>query len=843
MNASARERFLRSVVEMEKRFGSSFHTEGPKAGRSFADHLVNVAFVSYELAILCFNQGLISEKDINIAFYAGLIHDTNKLLGGSLRQTANKEQIKDLLRELAPKDLDLFKDEDFKKIQFCVALHQDSGLQGMRLLIPPNDQTTELLIRIVKFADRFDNFARPDLSLEPQLKHSCEQVLKEMRDISEGKFPYTTLFYYLLTEYRGVLSEIIYEVADGVLKEKYEVVPIARFTNGVVYLADRGIRISAEDYEEILRSIRGKTLEYPAFSTNLVEAAAKFSSRGIRLANSAFDVSLDSLLSRLLILAAKKDEKYSKHVVFFDGIRKFFGALLENIPKGGDDVRKLKELFLSLTGVVFDDFPKGGKLEEMYREILAKASLQSNLEELKEKVKRELGPFVTKYGRGTLRDTLQKYLKDNFVCNGTGGGNSEQIVAQFDHYGSYKSTCSICGTSGEKMIKIQAQETPGMKVQMFTNRMKGHLQMEPRRMVCELCRLQMLATKGTKYRDGLFLIVMLPTNFYPQEFIDIIKDDFARTEPQKEEKEEEVFHPFYDMIFGRKAKKTSEVVTHNLAYVPYSHPGAKSWQESATIIAAISSALVTRFPVRILATSELLLMQEDIEFNDRILIKDAPPFVQRMLQHISLWAQIWNMSHESNVVEYLYELAKQPDYLSAAAVVVRRWDRIKPQKACVKLFKIFTEDNEVKGGGKVEELQKMADIASKWAYARADGDRKISDHQYLKPFEDATKAARQHNPKLGEDAEDLKALVVASVGRSLPEKGSWDEVKEFSDLFLSFLEKLGKNNLLNGKEVLIRDFAKYRNIFLGNIWLRRYERMTEKKKEDNVTKEDDKNVI
>ncbi len=831
MDASSREEFLRSVTRIENRFGSTFHTRGPKASRSFASHLVNVAFVSYELAILCYNQCLLSERDILIAFYAGLIHDTNKLLESSLRQTADKESIKTLLMWLAPEFSESLSDAELAKIQFCVALHQESGLQGMRLLMPQDNSSVELLTEIVKFADRFDNFTSPDLSLNPNLRTSCEKVLKNIQKISGGKFAYTTLLYYLLREYRGILSEAIYEVADGLLQERYGVVPIARFTNGVVYLAKRDIVMSPKEYEEILEAILEKTLKRSYLATNIREAALKFSPTGVRFAESALNLPLRSLLDELLALAKGKDRTYNAYGVFLEGLREFFKLLLENIPKKSDDAQKLKELFFSLTSINFDQFPRVGKLGDRYQEILAKASSQKDLEELKEMAEKELAPFFHQYGGGDLGNALREYLRESFVCNGFGEPSLEQIASQLSYYGDYKSTCSICGRSSEKMIEIQAQETPNLKVQAFTNRMRGHAKREPRRMVCQLCRLQSLATKGFGHGDNTLFVVMLPTNFYPQEFIESMEESLGGARSQGTEGASDLL---FQMVFGNRRKKTSRVVGHNLAYIPYSQPGVDTWQELATFATAVASSLVAKLPVQVLVTSELLLLQENVEFNERIFIKDAPPSVRRMLQYPSLWARVWDiLTRFPTVTEHFYELAKQPDYLSAAAVVVQRWDEIKSKEACVELFKTFLG---CLGGEIVEELRRMAELACRWAYARVGGGE-ISDHQYLKPFVDAVKAAKRYNPKLGEDEKDLEALVIEHVGRSLPEHASWDEHKEFSDRFLNFLRKLGRGDLASGKEILVRDFAKYRNILLGNVWLYRYERVAEKKSKTDTTRE------
>lgn len=834
MDASSREEFLKSVTRIENRFGSTFHTRGPKASRSFASHLVNVAFVSYELAILCYNQDLLSERDILIAFYAGLVHDTNKLLESSLRQTADKESIKTLLMWLAPELSESLSDAELAKIQFCVALHQESGLQGMRLLMPQDNLSVELLTEIVKFADRFDNFTSPDLSLNPRLRASCEQVLKNIQEISGGKFAYTTLLYYLLREYRGILSETVYEVADELLQERYRVVPIARFTNGVVYLAEHDIAMDPKEYEEILEAILEKTLEHSYLATNIREAALKFSPTGVRFAESALNLPLRSLLDELLALAKfkeLKDPTYNAYGVFLEGLREFFKLLLENIPKKSDDARKLKELFFSLTSIDFDQFPRVGKLGDRYQGILAKTPFQKDLEELKEMAEKELAPFFHQYGGGDLGNALREYLRESFVCNGFGEPGLEQIASQLSYYGSYKSTCSICGRSSEKMIEIQAQETPNLKVQAFTNRMKGHLKREPRRIVCQLCRLQSLATKGFEHKDDTLFVVMLPTNFYPQEFIESMEESLGGARSQGTEGASDLL---FQMIFGNRRKKTSRVVGRNLAYIPYSQPGVDTWQELATFATAVASSLVAKLPVQVLVTSELLLLQEDVEFNERIFIKDAPPSVRRMLQCPSLWARVWDILISfPTVAEYLYELAKQPDYLSAAAVVVQRWDEIRSEKACVELFKTFLG---CLGGEMVEELQRMAELACRWAYARVGGGR-ISDHQYLKPFVDAVKAVKQYNPKLGEDEKDLEALIIEHVGRSCPEHTGWEERKEFSDRFLSFLRKLGRDDLASGKEILVRDFAKYRNILLGSVWLYRYEKMAEKKLKTDTTRE------
>ncbi|HBT25285.1 MAG TPA: hypothetical protein DEA58_01130, partial [Pseudothermotoga sp.] len=185
------------------------HTSGPKMGRSFADHLTKVAIVSYQLARILQTQGVLTELDVLNAFYAGLIHDTNKLLDGSLRRTALKDNIKELLTFLEVKDDRLLTSENLQKLQFYVSLHQGSGPVGMKLLL--NDRKDEIIYRVVKFADKFDNFNSADLSLQPSLKSSCERLLQEIAKLSEECFNHTRISYHVLKEFRGMLSEKIHD--------------------------------------------------------------------------------------------------------------------------------------------------------------------------------------------------------------------------------------------------------------------------------------------------------------------------------------------------------------------------------------------------------------------------------------------------------------------------------------------------------------------------------------------------------------------------------------------------------------------------------------------------------
>jgi len=132
------------------------------------------------------------------------------------------------------------------------------------------------------------------------------------------------------------------------------------------------------------------------------------------------------------------------------------------------------------------------------------------------------------------------------------------------------------------------------------------------------------------------------------------------------------------------------------------------------------------------------------------------------------------------------------------------------------------------GGDRMEELKSMATLSRKWAFTRAKDYRHVSDHQFIKPFTDAVAALRKFHPKLGEDEDDLRSLVFESVRRSLPEGSDDSQALEFTESFMMFLKKIG-GSLERSRDILTRDFAKYKNIFLGNVRLINLEARREKK--------------
>lgn len=810
----------KSILKVMERW-PQIHSSGPKAGRSFADHLTKVAIVSCQVAKILQAKGVLDDQDVLNAFYAGLIHDTNKLLDDSLRRTALKDNIKELLTFLEVEDDRLLSRENLQKLQFYVALHQDSGPAGMKLLL--RDKKDEIIYRVVKFADKFDNFNSADLSLQMSLKLSCEKLLREISEISEGRFNFTEIFYHVLREFRGVLSEEIHKFLSEIVQKRFGCIPIARFVDGMVYLCSSDLSVDMSIRNVLIRDLS----EQLARAVVSVDNAVEFRNTGIQLKKSLQELPLEKIVDKILELASNPnyEKKYNTSTIFIfvDGLITYFKKIMDNrsldIPK--EELEKVVREFMAMLRTdknPFESINARGTLAKKYESIASFVPLSNeNIDDLKNEFKRKFHDFHEKYVRDSqVEKAIQKFLEENLLINGIGEQNLASIVQAFKNYGKYETTCSICGNNGDVM-KIETAETPSLVMQQFTNRMAPHRRSEPLRRVCSTCRIQMLATKRSEYSysETSPLILLLPTNYYPEDLIEAMKEEAEFWNADAEtEKNQNV--SFLEFLFSKKLPKT--VYFQNMFTFQYSVGGFRkaSWQKVSTIASCFAAYVISKLPVKVLATTNLELLQDDIEFNEQIKVQDAGPLVKRILDNPRTWAHIFEYYQQGFLsAQMLFDLANSPSNLHAAALIVVKEGEIRGRNREEIMLDIF----RTLGGDRMEEMKSMAVLARKWAFMRARDYRHISDHQFIKPFTDAVSALRKFNPGLGEDENDLKSLVFESVRRSLPEGSDDVQAEEFTENFISFLRKIGGNSLEKSKDVLLRDFAKYKNIFLGNVRL------------------------
>ncbi|MCD6239014.1 MAG: hypothetical protein J7K51_06795 [Thermotogae bacterium] len=818
----------KSILKVMERW-PDLHTSGPKSGRSYADHLVKVAVVSYQIARILQAQGVLNDLDVLNAFYAGLVHDTNKLMDDSLRRTATKDVIRELLLLLEVNDERLLSPENLQKLQFYIALHQDSGPAGMKLLM--KNRKDEIIHRIVKFADKFDNFNSSDLSLQLSLKLSCEKLLQEIAELSERRFGYPRMLFHTLKEFRGMLSEKMHEFLVELIHKKLSCITIARFVDGAVYLCPQNIKVDEELRSDLIRELSERLTKFLVSPNEAVE----FRNTGIQLKRGFRELPLQIVVDRMLEIASNPsyEKKYQTSAVFIfiDGLITYMKAIRNDrtikIPKRelSESLEKLKKM-LKTDKNPLEERNTRGSLVLKYKSIAEFGQLSNDdLPNLRNDFIRNFHDLHERYVRmPRVKMTVEKFLKRNLLISELGRQKLDEMVEIFNNYGQYETTCSICGNTGD-VLNIETAETPSLTVQQFTNRLTPHKRGEPRRMVCSICRLQMLATKRSKlkYSELSPLVLLLPTNYYPEDLLESMQEEAEAWNDSKDNEQNPKNSSFLGSIFQ---KKLPEMNFRNWISFQFPASGFRkaSWQKTATMAACFASYISKKIPVKVLVTTNLELLQDDIDFDERIKIQDAGPAVKRILGFPERWSRMYEYYQQGFLAaQLMFDLASTSSNLQAAALVIIKEGEFKGknrEEAMLDIFKLL-------GGDRMEEMKAMADLARRWAYTRSRDYRHISDHQFIKPFTDAVSALRKFNPKLGEDEDDLKSLVFEAVRRSLPEGTGDMQALEFVENFMKFLGKIS-DDLGRSKDVLLRDFAKYKNIFLGNVRLLNLEARREK---------------
>jgi len=804
----------RAIVNLQKKFGDKIHTSGPKVGRSLSSHLVNVALVAKQIADILKTCGILSVEDVKLTFYSGLIHDMNKIEEKSLRKSITKENIKDVFKEL--EITEEFDEENIKKIQLYSSLHQKTGPVGMELLI--SNKREEIIFRILRVADKIDLFNSADLRKEPNIVRRIEEELKEIRQLSSGVFEHTKLSFHSITELRGLLTEEINENVAKYLYENFGMIPIARFIDGTVYLAKENSEI---DIEELIERISNEIVE----KIISPDVAVEFRNTGIQIKNAFVEIPLKNIIEKIysISLTPGRAEKYETNSIniFIQGLRTYLKTIERNLPK---NIRKETfKKFYELIGAKepLEKLPK--KLNDLFKKISEIVSItDDDLDDLKERFISEFSDIHDKYVMNPiLLNSIRKFLMRNLCVNFKSKVSLDEITKSLETYGKYKTTCSICGESGEVQV-IPTIETPSFIIQQFTNRQDAHKSSEPLRQVCNICRLQMLVTKVKDFNyNGQPFVVLLQENFYPQEFLDYLKEKISEESEEnkktsKKEQQEEI--SAISTLFGTRSKPKYISFGNYIQYRYHGISSNLSKKKVSTILAAYACKIREILPVKVLITANIHLLEDDMDFSGKINIQEADSAISKILEEPHKWAKVFDLYSSGSVKpEDVFFLGQFFDDLSRLDYIVKS---ISKEKTMVELFKTF-------GGDKVKEIKKMAEMASKWAYSRSKNHKNISDHQYIKPFTDAINALRKFDPHVDTE-EDLLAHVTEVVTHSLPNPDFFNESTDFAKYFVEFVKKVGLGDFKKGRENIIQNFTKYKNIFLGNIKLSILERVNQK---------------
>jgi len=512
------------------------------------------------------------------------------------------------------------------------------------------------------------------------------------------------------------------------------------------------------------------------------------------------------------------------------------------MEKENKEARKKKlteELFEALKVPLPEKFPsKLAERYEMLGALVRKHALSTDT--IREKAAEIAITWHPQALPSTLRTALESWVERNLDLNGYCHEALDLEGIDPDRPAKNRTTCGVCGEQ-YPTDEIQSVEVPEhIKVQMFSNRLEPHKIKEPRHRVCPLCKMQYLLSKkmGYTFRGKLnpVAIYVFPDTFFPRELLrEMEKAADALISPQEEEEPKTPqsipefcrYLPIPSKI-NQKLYESVEWEFGSFFFYPFLAPFIKSGSEMTAFAAMYASFMTRSLPVRLLISEIPTLTESEMDTPETIHAPDLSSAFSSILVEQELWANVFELYLEKFIdPSFLVYLARKKGTETRLSEIMVEFKKDpKMNKRLLKLFQEF-------GGEKMTHLKTMATLARLWALGRSNNWKSLTDHQFAKPFDDAVKALRSFNPET-ESTEDLQAEIVRRVTFSIePDKKNWklDEVIAFADEFLQQVQEIGKGNFQAGREIFLKDWVKYRNIFLGNVYILSQQAFEKKQKE------------
>ncbi|KLO24762.1 HD domain-containing protein [Marinitoga sp. 1155] len=780
------EKYKKVIVNVFKRFRKK-HDSGPKKGIPFGVHFVNVGLIAFQIALLLEKMNYFNKSDVETVFLAGLFHDMNKIMDRSMRKGAMKDNIKIVLKENLDWEV---VDEKITILSEIIPLHSINNPLGSSLYI---SNKKKVMAKIIQFADTLDLLKSANFEYEKKIVSKLEFYLKEIRRLVPD-FKYTEIIYHYISDFRGLLTNIIHE---KIMHEFSFSIPIARFVDGVIYLSRE------KDYNP--------ELLYENMIKNVSE----------QVFNEIFDI--DYTIS-------------VKNKSVREGILNYTSDDAVDIiwQKFPENIEELKNCLKSYLKELYGD-SKSKKYKPIYDEFERIFSQNKNVEEKKEELKiliennKDLKKKVKTY-----KDELKKYLENRLVLYKLNSGNKRKIF-NMDNYGKYKTTCSICGSEFDVSESMKSEMPDGLKPQLFTNNYIANKLADPKRQICSICKLQFIANKKNRYiykndkkkitRNMYFLII--PYNFYPDELLEALEKELDQIKDKNKGNVknarkldlEEV--EFFKEFFGNSQKENEILNFKSMnmnSIIIYFKEYTNSKSENESILKAYSEALLIqeKFPFKILITNYPQLFDEDIRFIDDLKIQNFSSKLSyineeklKKLYKLNLEIPgIFCSGKGKMKKDHFYEIMTQ-DSLTAFSVFISRVFEEKMLRIGKNLLIIR---KEIFGGEVMDELKYMAEFAQE----KTKNLYKVSKHQVVKYFDILKEPLKKSDLKL-ENIEFLRNYLFSKL-ENLVSFTKKEELFEYADNFIKFVEKIGNGNFEIGKRKVLYNWKKYRDVFYGYVW-------------------------
>ncbi len=544
---------------------------GAKRGESLYTHVLNGIFVLDTLRHLL---GL-GDTEARVLYTGFTVHDINKARGeeGPFGKLATRETIAAEIQRLG---LDAFFPEWEKYLEDILSLvrgHSGHFHHGGERWIAKRDAAYGLgldrvnaLLHLMRAADVVD------------LSHTLEERVKKAEFLGHlnayladtGRSVQYEFFTHRLTEQRGLLTNLIHNGITDELQDRYELVPLLYYPDGVAYLVEKGQAptIGEEDLQRIAKRIAqtisgmttAKFQEFIEPRPAGIKVDPKCLAMGVPFEDILREIeniiqrrsfnpsTLDEGVRRRLQMALDKGKALPTEVV---------EALEEEAPLISTDPDRLRVAELLRTYYIFLNTHFRRRIADAWQHIYNLVDLPSERIPFYE-------AFDARYDRAYVlvrdlklswEEVYRRIEDDGTALLGNGEAEEDPKVPLFadylrryaifstgrrpetgfkDHLTHYVENqhkqCVFCGGPFPTAKWMIADVRPDITVQTFSNRLRGGPG-EPKKYVCAICHLQFLVEKlnySPVRGEKLIYLHLFPYSFLTQPFIEGLRATVLR---------------------------------------------------------------------------------------------------------------------------------------------------------------------------------------------------------------------------------------------------------------------------------------------------------------------------
>lgn len=543
---------------------------GEKSGEPLYTHAVNGVFTAE-----CVRRVLpFSDEEARVLYSAYPIHDLNKVLdseGKSFNYLATPKAVQDELEKIGvPRFFPAYRDY-LEDITLLVRSHSGHYHTDAEWLIPAHNpyrlprERLETLRALMKALD--------DLDMSTTLEERDHKAgfLAFLNAHTEKQYDFV---YHKVSEQRGLLTNLIHNHVKDYLVERFGLVPLLFYPDGVAYLQECGqeIVIGKEDMKEIgvrvanaaARMTRAAFAKFVTSGNQGIKVNKQCLELGVpfadifgviydlvskKIAGKRFNIESIEQDCRERLSAALDD---SKQKVLHAPLRKYLArpnlCPVTQSGMGAGEVLRSYYIFLN------DHYAKevGDAWDYLYR-WLDLPDEQVDIYNLLDP--RYQRAYVVANDLALPLDTMfARVLEDGQKLMDDSGDYGSKDVGNFAALGDYvartvtfslpyvrsdafafalrqyvennHTQCCYCGSEFQTG-NMMTQEVPeNVTVQSFSNRLTGGVAREPKRNVCSLCRMQFILEKlnhTTGKGIKTLYLHLYPYSFFTEVFLNSLR--------------------------------------------------------------------------------------------------------------------------------------------------------------------------------------------------------------------------------------------------------------------------------------------------------------------------------